>query len=455
MADRARWGLAAVAGVAALAVFAPGITRFAEPIWDEGHYLTDAYRMFRGGGLLNPEHPPLGKVLMGLGMLAVGDDALGWRVVSLAASVLLVAVLPLTLEAAGVVRPDAPRWVLLVPSALLLADPLVSTHARIALLDAPEALFYTGAALAWMMALHRDGATASRARVVAGALAGLALATKWTAWTLLPPFVVSCVVRDGAQFRVDWRRALEVASPAALSYVASFAVPGAMAFDAHAFPAVDGPLDPSQPFPLRLVVLHWRMLSFHTYYYASEWQSCWCEWLVARQAVWLTAQAEGDALRIVAALGSPAWWPLGFLAMGTCAIVAVRRGALVPAALAAFPVLQLLLWALALRMSFLYYALTMLPFLAMALAYGISEQCARSPANARPALAATVGVLCVAAAWSVYVDPLARGTPISERELRAYCEGAAGAFVRHDAFPADRVIDLARAGAFGAARILR
>jgi hypothetical protein len=455
-ADRARWGLSALAGAAALAVYAPGITRFPEPIWDEGHYLTDGYRMFRDGGLLNPEHPPLGKILMGLAILAVGDDALGWRIVSLLSSVALVALLPLVLEAAGVVRPGTPRWLLLVPSALLLADPLVSTHARIALLDAPTSLLYVGAALAWMIAHRRgDGPDAGRARVLAGALAGLALATKWSALTLVPVLAISCVVRDGTHFRVQGRRLLELLAPTAMAYVAVFAVPGAMAFDSHAFPAVDGPLDPSQPFPLRFLVLQWRMVSFHTYYYASEWPSSWYEWLLARQSVWLTIEADGASLRAVAALGSPAWWPLGFLALAACVGIAARRRAFVPAALAAFPLLQLVMWALALRMSFLYYVLTMLPFLAMALAHGLSELCAERPARAQAALGGTVVVVGLATAWAVHVDALARGRWISERELRALCDPPTGWFVRHDAFPADRLVDLARRDEFGAARILR
>ena len=104
--------------------------------WDEGFYVTDAHRFFDGGPLENPEHPPLGKFLIGLAIELAGDTPFGWRLASLVAVVLLVASLPLWLEPMGLVGPKAPRWILAVPSVLLLVDPLLYVTARIATLDA-------------------------------------------------------------------------------------------------------------------------------------------------------------------------------------------------------------------------------------------------------------------------------------------------------------------------------
>ncbi|GAB4199106.1 MAG: phospholipid carrier-dependent glycosyltransferase [Sandaracinaceae bacterium] len=455
-ADRARWGLSALAGAAALAVYAPGIARFAEPVGDEGHYLTDAYRLLHGGGLFNTEHPPLGKVAMAGAMLVAGDGPIGWRLVSLLSMVLLVGMLPLLVVAAGVVRADAPRWVALIPSAALLTDPLVSTSARVALLDAFLSLLYTASALAWLVSLRRGpGVAGDRARVVAGALAGLALATKWTAVTLWPAFAVSWLAEKGTGLHVRWRHVAQNVVPAAVTYVAAFAVPGAMVFDPHAFPAIDGPLDPDLSFPARFVTVQWRMLTFHTSYFGSGWHSPWYEWLIGRQPIWYAAQSEGDALRVLAGIGSPVLWPLGVLAMLACLARGGRQRSPVPLALAAFPSLQLVLWAVAPHSTVLYYALPLLPFFAMSMAHVLSDAVTGRPDRARGAGVATVVVLVAAGAWAAYVDPLVRGSALTEPALRAFCEGPSGMFACHEDYPVDTVVDLARRDEFGAARVLR
>ena len=55
------------------------------PVFDEKHYVPQAWQMLRNGGVEdNPGyelivHPPLGKQLIALGELAFGYDGLGWR----------------------------------------------------------------------------------------------------------------------------------------------------------------------------------------------------------------------------------------------------------------------------------------------------------------------------------------------------------------------------------------
>ena len=126
-------------------------------------------------GLANPEHPPLGKWLIGLGMTLLGDSPLGWRIMSALAGALLVL--------AGVM---AARWLLgtrpaaVMTGALLLASPPLFVQARIAMLDIFMASFLMLAF--WMMtAAARRGFRDRWRLALTGAFLGCAMACKWGA----------------------------------------------------------------------------------------------------------------------------------------------------------------------------------------------------------------------------------------------------------------------------------
>jgi len=49
-------------------------------ILDEQHYLPEARAIISGDELDNPEHPPLGKLFLALGIEVFGDNTVGWRI---------------------------------------------------------------------------------------------------------------------------------------------------------------------------------------------------------------------------------------------------------------------------------------------------------------------------------------------------------------------------------------
>jgi dolichyl-phosphate-mannose-protein mannosyltransferase len=453
----AAWGISAALATLAALWLGTGVSEPAAAFWDEGFYVTDAHRFFDGGPLENPEHPPLGKFLIGLAIQLAGDSSLGWRLASLVAVVLLVASLPLWLEATELVTDRVPRWVLAVPSLLLLVDPLVYVTARIATLDALLCLFFVNAALALVAARRAAGTPHARTlRVVAGLLAGLALGTKWTALTLVPIFGLAHVRMEGKHVRFDARALLELFAPFTASYLACFALPGATHFGLHAFPQIQGALDESLSWPERVAVLHYRMVGYHTFYFLSEQRSSWLEWLVARQPLWYSLRPEGERVRVIAAIGSPLVWVAGELATLVVLVRAARERAVTPALLVAFPIVQLAFWAVVLRMTFLYYMTAIVPFFGIAIAHVIARALdeARAPTRtSRVAIAALSALLTAGLAWHAYVLPLVRGEALEQRALRDYASSPAAPWLFHDAFPIERVLQLARDDAFGAADV--
>src|SRR5688572_31116093 len=53
-----------------------------KPFFDEVHYLPAARAILALSHPANPEHPPLGKEIIALGIALFGDRPLGWRIFS-------------------------------------------------------------------------------------------------------------------------------------------------------------------------------------------------------------------------------------------------------------------------------------------------------------------------------------------------------------------------------------
>jgi dolichyl-phosphate-mannose-protein mannosyltransferase len=114
----------------------------------------------------NQEHPPLGKLLIALGMRVFGDNALGWRILPLIFGSLAILAMYWLVRSAG-----GGRWLALGAAGLMAADNLSLVHGRIATLDVLVVVFMLAAVALY---LHDRP-------VLAGAVLGLGCCTKLVA----------------------------------------------------------------------------------------------------------------------------------------------------------------------------------------------------------------------------------------------------------------------------------
>lgn len=209
---RPAWSRAAVLLPVVLFVAAAG-TRFwdighpGRQIFDERHYVEDAYDVWqRGVEDDRPAHPPLGKVLLAAGMEAGGLQPSGWRLAPAVAGVVTV----MGTYAAGLVllrRPSAA----FAAGLLVALDGLALTMSRIAMLDVFVAAFVSAAF--WLVVLDRQrrdaggggSAGVGRLRLLAGVLLGAAVATKWSGALALLSVLVLVVWWDAARARRSGR----------------------------------------------------------------------------------------------------------------------------------------------------------------------------------------------------------------------------------------------------------
>ncbi len=427
------WLVAVAVTVVAAALRLPGLGRPHELVFDETYYVKDAWTLMHLGyeaqwpeepnpdfeagrvdGYLDEAsyvvHPQVGKWIISLGMRLLGaESSVGWRLSSAIAGI--VAVFLLTRIARRLFRSDA----LGAAAGLLMAlDGLAIVHSRTALLDGvlmPLLLAGFGALL-----IDRDR-TAERLdrlvaggvgalgpplglrgwRVVAGVLLGLACGVKWSAIYFIAVFGLLTVgwdaaARHRAGLRRWWQGALlRDAGPAFLSlvgvaavvYVAGWAswfrTPGAYGRSWAARHPGEGVT--WLPDLLRSWVhYHAQMWDFHTHLTSEHsYAAKAIGWLIQWRPTSFFYESPEPAQQMcgadkcsqaVTSLGNPLIWWLGTVAVVFALWWIVRRRdgialAAVSGLLAGW-VPWLFYWD---RTIFTFYAIVMLPWLAMTLTW--------------------------------------------------------------------------------------
>ena len=390
--------------VAAAMLRLVSLGRPVELIFDEIFYARDACWYVAGSeavcgitDLTSRAHPPLGKWLIGSGIAAFGYEPFGWRVgVAMAGTASVGLVYLLAWRLLRRVTPGPASTVGAAAAASLLAtDFLHLVQSRVGMLDAFIALFVIGAVLSvvldrdrrrdrtdppwwWRLTLGRPW------RTVAGICIGAAAATKWSG-AFVAPAIIGLVVaweiaeRRRAEPDAGWRRWVwsalrREAIPTIvllgivpiLTYMASYIgrMPGEL---------IALPWDTASVW--RGIWEHQRaMLDFHTGLGGNHpYQSPAWSWPMIRRPVAYWFEDSGGSYREIMALGNPAvWWP-GLLALPALLLTWARSGwslfrpEPVIGAAAASTYLPWLVLSGDRSQTFLWYFLPTVPFLCLAL----------------------------------------------------------------------------------------
>ncbi len=438
---RAGWPTTLAVTALAAAVRLPSLDRPYPLVFDETYYVKDAWTLATLGyeatwpsepnpafeaGLYDSHlddpafvvHPPVGKWVIALGMRLLGpDDRVGWRLgVALAGILLVLLVVRIGRRLLGSTALGA------LAGTLVALDGTAIVESRVSLLDGVLALFLVAAFLALLVDRDRTAERLAAAsddvgppdtggrsfgpglglrpwRLLAGALLGLALGTKWSALYFVAAFGLLSVAWDAAARRRAgvprwWQGALlRDAAPAFASLVVAaaavytatwaswFATAGAYGRQwAAGHPGGNAVTDalgswwhyhaqvwhfhttleaehPYRASPLGWLV-QWRPTSF--YYEAPEPAGTLCGAERCSQAV--------------TSLGNPFVWWFATLALAAAVVLVARRRDLVPVPLLVAVAAGWLPWfAYTDRPIFTFYAIVVLPFLALLAAWAVGR----------------------------------------------------------------------------------
>ena len=256
----------------------------AELTWDEDHFVKNAQNLLHGRSDWN-DHPPLGKLLIGIGLLALGDDGAGWRLLPMLCGQALIALA----YALGASAFDS-RVAGLHAAAFVACSGFVLVFSKTALLDGMLAAFMVAAALALWRARSLGGFA------FAAALIGLSASIKFTGIVLSLPLVLLSFRHFGARPKTIGILCVSLAAMV-VPYIAQFSLGLAVAGDDW------GPLDVWR----KTVALlrHHVGLDDWTHWATSRWYT----WFVPLKTVDLHYARDGDVVRALSTSGNPIlWW---------------------------------------------------------------------------------------------------------------------------------------------------
>lgn len=347
-------------------------TYYNSSYFDEIYHARTAYEHLRGVYPYEVSHPPLGKVILSLGIRLFGMTPFGWRCMG---ALFGVAMLPLMWDLLRrMFRDDRVAW---CGAALLAFDFMHLTQTRIATIDSFATLFI----LLMYLFLYRYF-TEGRLRHLAacGVAFGVGAATKWTClyagaglgvlWALHWVFSGVQAHRDG-----DGRRYVRrLLGNIGFCLVFFVLVPG-MIYYASYYPygAARGLHGPGMYFTREyaaIVLENQRfMFTYHAGLVATHpYSSRWWQWLLdLRPILYYLSYGDGTVSTIGAFVNPLLCWG-GLLALPVLAYRAVRHDRTALFLLVGY-LAQVLPWVFISRLTFEYHYFAATLFLVLALGY--------------------------------------------------------------------------------------
>lgn len=332
-------------------------------IFDEVYYAKNANSLIRNGVELNAQgqaefivHPPLGKWLIGIGIKIFGNDEFGWRISAAVIGTLSVVLIYL-------ITKELFKSVFLsnVAAALMALDGLALVMSRVALLDIFLMFFIL---LAFYFLIKND-------LWLSGVAIGLAAATKWSAIFLIPFFIL--LTLNSLQIEpVKWvKRAAQFIFMPALIYLISWS---GWIFTGSGWDRQSG----SNVFT-SLWKYHTAILDFHrnlveTHSYAAN---PWSWLILGRPTSFFYESPSGcgasTCSQEILAIGTPILWWAGIFAIAlTFGFFVAHRDRISTVILAGIAGTYLPWFLIQGRTTFYFYAISILPFLILALIYAFN-----------------------------------------------------------------------------------
>lgn len=348
--------------------------------FDELYHARTAYEHLNGLQPYENSHPPLGKVLIMLGIAVFGMNAFGWRIVG---TLFGIGMVPIMYAFAK--RLFKKTQYALLASALFAFDFMHFSQTRIATIDVYAVFFiilmYYYMYQYYCMSFVKHGLRATlKPLALAGLFFALGAASKWIciyagaglavllALSLIRRYDEARVAHGGQARREYWKNVIKTLLWCCVFYIV---VPVAVYLLSY--------------IPYYLCETHydlagvWKVQEFMFTYHSGlksthPFQSSWWEWPLMLRPIWYYWRVDSAAQTgmSISALGNPAvWWvcTLGTVALGALLLTrSVRREKGMTVLLTGVAA-NYLPWVLVSRCTFIYHFFATVPFIVLCTVY--------------------------------------------------------------------------------------
>ena len=386
----------------------------ARTAWEHVEGITDVYEW---------THPPLGKIIIGIGIRLFGMTPFGWRIMGTVFGILM---LPLMYMLGKAVFRRS-RYAV-IATLLMALDFMHFTQTRIATIDVYAVFWIMGMYYFMLRYVLLDHSRAPLGKQLlwlglSGLFFGLGAASKWTClyagaglavmffWTMIRRI---CQGRRAARdIPEEARRAMRKEGLRKLAITGLWCVLVFLCIPAVIYCLSYMPYMPGGKFDLQVVIDNQiRMYNYHSTLVDDHFfKSPWYQWPVIWKPMWYYKNDSLPAgwMGSIAAFGNPAVWWMGTAAMIYLAVRIIRQKSMSKTSwfiLLGF-LAQYLPWVLVPRSMFIYHYFTATPFFILAIVVMISRW-ERNPAHRKW----TYLYLGIAALLFVAFYPVLSGMPI-------------------------------------------
>lgn len=279
-------------------------------------YFVNFARAYFGGDIYYDVHPPLGKMIIALGIAAFGDNPFGWRFTS---ALLGAALIPVLYWFGTTLFRR--RGIGLSLAALAAADGYLFVLSRVAVMDIGLLITLLVGYTLLITSVRRY--PASRMLFLAGVFFGLAISIKWFAatWFLASAlvFIFPKLIEADAFENVVWQTRLRLwfvylFVPSATVYVIAWF----SHFLLFTIPVIDWLRD--------FGIYNFRIFNYHTHIVdTTPYRSPWWSWPLMIRPWQYFHETDGGFTRLIVVLGTPSVWLAALITFVTVMIRRIRQ----------------------------------------------------------------------------------------------------------------------------------
>lgn len=416
-------------------------TYMASTYFDEIYHARTAYEMTEG--LYNYEwtHPPLGKIIISIGIRLFGMCPFGWRIMGVMIGIFMLP--PFYYLAKMLVRKT---WLAAITATLLAADFMHFTQTRIATIDVFVTFFIILMYLFMYLYTQKSFYDTPDKKTwpilfLCGISMGLGCACKWTGiyagaglaviffFTMgkrYLEYVYAAKHPKGSTDGISHKHILDTFAPGlirtCLVCIVAFIILPGLIYTLSYLPFSDGTNDG----------LITRMLNNQKaiWYYHSgldathPFSSVWYEWILDKKPVLYYSKILSDGSRsCISAMGNPLIWWSGIVAFFFLLTLVLRKKDENSLLLVISYLAQLLPWIMVTRCTFIYHYFPSVPFLILMIGYSMYVLSEVRPDRKNYQL--TVRIACIlfavlAVILFILFYPVLSGHPVSQQYIDQY-----------------------------------
>lgn len=340
--------------------------------FDEIYHARTAYEQLKGYDVYETTHPPLGKIMISLGIAIFGMTPFGWRIIGVLCGIAMIPIMYFLIK-----KLSDNKWIALVAAALLSLDFMHLTQTRIATVDTYVVFFVMLTFL--FMAYYYKTAFKDKKEwlylALSGIFMGCAISSKWNGVYPMVALAVLFFMSIFAKYKNSSKEKVDknyVIKTLALCCVFFVVVP-LFIYCLSYIPVLRA--NSFGEYITKLIKSQIDMYNYHTKLEADHFfSSMWYTWPINLKPMWYTVtELKNGMVSSISAFGNPMIWILTPIASIYCIYKGIKYKKLPYLFVSLGYFSSYLPWVLVSRLCFIYHYFPCAVFGIMAIAFAIKD----------------------------------------------------------------------------------